>query len=104
MNSKMISFIALLVSVASLGYAVWLHQNINSFAQAALRQREAELVRHFAPNILETYRGMGIPDNKLPKSPQTLEEIFQPAFGIITNIANTQEPAKSSETVTNAEK
>jgi hypothetical protein len=104
MNSRIVSFIALLVSVASLGYAVWLHQNIDSIAQAALRQREAELVRHFTPNVLETDRGMGIPENKLPKSPQTLEELFQPTFEMITNMGDAQEPAQSSVTATNAEK
>jgi len=104
MNSRIISFIALLVSAASLSYVIWLHHNINSFAQAALRQRETELVHHFAPNMLEMYQGMGIPENKIPKSPQTLEELFQPAFGMITNMGNAQEPTQSSVTVTNAKK
>ena len=56
MNSKIVSFIALLVSVASLSYAVWLHENINSIAQAALRQRETELVQHWTPHMLEVLR------------------------------------------------
>jgi hypothetical protein len=98
MNARIVSFIALLASVASLSYAIWLHHNINSIAQTALRQRETELVHHFTPNILEIYRGMGIPEYKIPKSPQTLEELFQPTFEIITNIGNVQEPAQSSDT------
>ena len=104
MNSRIISFIALLVSVVALSYVVWLHHNINSFAQAALRQRETELVHHFAPGMLETYRGMGIPENKIPKAPQALEELFHPWVEIITNMGNAQEPAQSSDTVTNAKK
>jgi len=105
MNSRIVSYIALVVSVASLGYAVWLHQNIDSIAQAALRQREGELVRHFAPNMLEFYQGFGIPKNKIPKSPQTLEELFQPWVEIITNMDSTPEqPAQSSDTVTNVKK
>jgi len=99
MNSRIISFIALLVSVASLGYAVWLHQNINSIAQAALRQRETELVHHFEPNVLELYRGLGVAENKLPKSPQTLEELFQPLADGVSNVVNaSDEPAQSSDT------
>jgi len=124
MNSRIISFIALLVSVVSLGYAVWLHQNINSIAQTALRQREAELVHHWTPHMLELYRGLGIPENKLPKSPQTLEELVQPwvdtiskmesdseepthssnIVDVLNNMENTAEPAQSSDTVTNAKK
>jgi len=105
MNSRIISFIALLVSVASLSYAVWLHENINSFAQAALRQRESELVHHFAPGMLKAYQGLGIPENKIPKSPQTLEELFQPWVEIITNMDSTSEqPAQPSDTFTNAKK
>ena len=100
---RLISLVALLVSVASLGYAVWLHQNIDSIAQAVLRQREAELVHHFAPNVLEAYRGMGIAENELPKSPQTLEELFQPLADGVSNVVNaSDEPAQSSDTVTNA--
>ena len=102
MNSRIISFIALLVSVASLSYVIWLHHNINSFAQAALRQRESELVHHFTPNVLELYRRLGIVGNKLPKSPQTLEKLFQPLVGIITNMDSVPEqPAQSSDVVTN---
>jgi hypothetical protein len=99
MNSRIISLIALLVSVASFGYTVWLHENINSIAQAALRQREGELVRHFAPNMIEAYRGLGIPENKIPKSPQTLEELFQPTVEMITNMDNTsEESAQTNDT------
>jgi hypothetical protein len=54
--------------------------------------------------MLESYRGLGITDNKLPKSPQTLEELVQPWADTISNMENTAEPAQSSETVTNAKK
>jgi hypothetical protein len=102
MNSRIISFIALLVSMASLSYVIWLHHNINSFAQAALRQRESELVYHFTPNMFDLYRGLGVAENKLPKSPQTLEELFQPLVGIITNMDSPPEqPAQSSDVATN---
>jgi hypothetical protein len=85
--------------MASLGYVVWLHHNINSFAQAALRQRETELVHHFTPNVLEFYRGLGIAENKVPKSPQTLEELFQPLADGVSNVANTSdESAQASDT------
>jgi len=96
MNSRVVSYIALLVSVASLGYAVWLHQNINSIAQAVLRQRETELVHHFTPNVLEFYRGLGVAENKLPKSPQTLEELFQPLADGVSNVANTSEESDNT--------
>jgi hypothetical protein len=100
MNSRIISFIALLVSMASLSYAVWLHQNINSIAQAALRQRESELVHHFAPGMLKAYQGLGIPEDKIPKSPQTLEELFQPWVDTIGKMeSDSEEPAQSSNTV-----
>jgi len=99
---RFLSLIALVMSAASLGYAVWLHQNINLIAQAALRQREAELVHHFAPNVLELYRGLGVAENKIPKSPQTLEQLFQPAFDLSNLVNAPDEPAQSSDTVTNA--
>jgi hypothetical protein len=104
MNARIISFIALLVSVASLSYVIWLHHNINSIAQAALRQRETELVHHFTPNVLELYRGLGVAENKLPKSPQTFEELFQPLADGVSNVVNGAEPTQSSDTVTNAKK
>jgi hypothetical protein len=124
MNSRVVSYIALLVSVASFGYAVWLHQNIDSIAQAALRQRETELVHHWTPHMLEFYRGLGISENKLPKSPQTLEELMQPwadtiskmesdseestqssnTVDMLNTMENTTEPTQSGDTVTNAKK
>ena len=102
MNARIVSFNALLVSMASLGYAIWLHQNIDAIAQTALRQRESELVHHWTPHMLEIYRGLGIPENKIPKTPQTLEELVQPWVELVSNMESDPEvPAQSSETVTN---
>ena len=62
MNSRIINIIALRLSAASLSYVIWLHHNM-SLAQAALRQRETELVHHFTPTMFELYRGLGVSEN-----------------------------------------
>lgn len=105
MNSRIIGIIALLVSAASLSYVIWLHHNMESFAQAALRQRETDLVHHFTPTMFELYRGLGVSENKLPKSPQTLEELLQPLANGITNVVNASEDqVQPSNSVTHAVK
>ena len=78
MNNRLISSLALIVSLASLGYAIWLHQHTEALVQQALHQREVELVKEFTPAVKEVYEGFGISKSDVPESPNTFEELFKP--------------------------
>jgi hypothetical protein len=55
--------------------------------------------------MFDLYRGLGVSENKLPKSPQTLEELLQPLANGITNVVHASEDqVQPSNSVTNAVK
>jgi hypothetical protein len=41
-------------------------------------EREVDLVRHLAPKLHGFYVGFGIPENQIPQSPRTFEDVFRP--------------------------
>jgi hypothetical protein len=87
MKERTLLYLSLTLSIASLGYAAWVHhQGSEVLAMRALEQREAELVRHWAPKITEMYRGLGLESNAYLKPPRTLEELFDPLVVIMNGL------------------
>ena len=78
MNTKITSSLALVVSIVSLGYAIWLHQHTEVVVQRALHQREVELVKEWTPAVKNVCAGFGVPESTIPQSPATFEELFAP--------------------------
>jgi hypothetical protein len=87
MNSRLVSYVALVASIVSICYAAWLHQRTEAIVKTALQQRETELARSLAPWFHEYYVGFGIAESDIPQSPSTLEELFRP-FKKVSEIAS----------------
>jgi hypothetical protein len=62
MKERTLTYLSLSLSIISLAYAAWVHhQGSEVLAMRALRQREAELLRHWGPKMAVVYKDM-IPD------------------------------------------
>lgn len=77
MNTR-ISLIALVVSIASLTYAAWVHHQAEAIAQRVVAEREARLVMYLTPHVRGVCIGFGVPEKMIPTAPRTLEELLQP--------------------------
>ncbi len=77
MNTR-ISFIALVVSIASLTYAAWVHHQAEAIAQRVVAEREARLVIYLTPHVRGICIGFGVPEKMIPNAPKTMEELLQP--------------------------
>ena len=89
MKDRTLIYCSLVLSIASLSYAAWVHhQGSEVLAARALRQREAELVRHWAPKMDIIYRDMVADPKKIPKSPTTLEELLDPLVTLMEHIGD----------------
>ncbi len=90
MKDRTLIYTSLVLSIASLGYAAWVHhQGSEVLAARALRQREAELVRHWAPRLEEAYRGMLTDGTRIPKNPTTLTELLDPLIAVFDQLGDT---------------
>lgn len=83
MKDRFPNYLSLVFSVAAFGYAAWVHQGANRAAVAALRQRELELVRFYAPHMQEVIAAMTETTAPATSPPETLEELFRPLVNII---------------------
>ena len=81
--SRLVLF-ALVLSGLSLGYAGWVHWQMES----SLQRRERELVRHWTPQMRSVYADMMPGPNALPLEPATLEELFAPLFRLVNQIGD----------------
>jgi hypothetical protein len=54
----------------------------------ALRQREAELVRHWSPMTPRILADMGVDPERIPSNPTTLEQIIDPFVILMNNIGD----------------
>jgi hypothetical protein len=79
--------IALLLALASLAYAGYLHFTLSSrlatAADTALRQREKQLVSQLYPSLRLVYKDLG---QGVPEEPETLDQLFGPFFQIVENV------------------
>ena len=90
-------YLSLTLSVAALGYAAWVHhQGSEVLAMRALKQREAELVRHWTPKVAEMLAGLGLETNAYLKPPTTLEELFDPVVAVMNGFGGEIPPETNS--------
>jgi hypothetical protein len=89
MKDRTLIYLSLALSVASLGYAAWVHQQgSEALAARALRQREAELVQKFAPKMETIYRDLVLHPKRIPTNPTTLEELLEPLVLILNEVGD----------------
>ena len=84
MKNKEAAF-AVFAAIAALAYSGWLHFRfeiaVSAAVDDALRRREAELVRSFAPRIAQMYADLDL--DGYPADPKTFEDAAQPIFRIL---------------------
>lgn len=95
MKERPLIYLSLLLSAASLIYAAWTQSNA-AMAAHAVREREAELVRHWTPRMQAIYRDMLADTSRIPKNPTTLEELFDP---LVTLFEQVGEPSSTNKTM-----
>ena len=89
MKDRMLVYVSLALSVTSISYSTWLHhQGSEMLAMGALRQREAELVRHWKPKFDSLWEGMGVDPTVIPKDPTTLEDLFDPLVALMNRVGD----------------
>ncbi len=76
MKDRALVYLSLLVSLAALGYAAWVHRRAQSLAESALREREKQFVETLTPKVRQMYRGLGITNTV--EHPTTLDGLFGP--------------------------
>ncbi|MBI1177433.1 hypothetical protein GC207_08330 [bacterium] len=76
MKDRPLIYLALVLSLTALGYAIWVHRQADSIAEAALQRREARFVDALTPKVQRAYTAMGI-TNRLDH-PTRLEQLFGP--------------------------
>ena len=76
MKDRALVYLSLLVSLAAVGYAAWLHIHVQSLTERALREREKHFVEAVTPKVREMYQGLGITNTV--DHPTTLEGLFGP--------------------------
>jgi hypothetical protein len=88
-------YVSLIFSVAAVIYASWIQMNATAFAKKALRDREADIVRHYAPKVRNVYRDISSTTNTFPQNPETIEELLDPLFQIVDQLDH-QPPGQST--------
>ena len=77
MKDKALIYISLLISIAALCYAAWLHCHAEDMATKALRQREQEIVRHIAPKLKDVVDGVTGRTNSWTTEPTSFEDLLK---------------------------
>jgi hypothetical protein len=91
MKDRKLIYLSMALSVASLAYAIWLHQHAEQMATDALHKREREFVTNFTPRMREVYAGMTGQANVYASEPKTIEELFRPMVEMMKQFAGTGE-------------
>ena len=90
MKDRTLPIVSLLLAIVALGYAAWVHRRIDALVNQAVRKREQELIRAWAPKMDVIYRDMLAGSRvKLPENPQTLEELFEPLLYLTESLGET---------------
>ena len=85
MKDRALIYLSLVGSLAALCYAAWVHQHAEQMTQKALRDRERQFVRAFAPRVQSMYEGLGV--TNVVGNAQTLEELFRPYVDVFNRMA-----------------
>lgn len=92
MKDRILVYLSLLLGIASFAYAAWVHhQGSEVLATRALRRREAELVRHWAPKMNNAYLDMLTDQKQIPTNATTLEELLDPLVKMIEQVGSVTE-------------
>ena len=83
---------SLVVALLAIAYAAWLHSRVDVLAYEALRRRESELVRHWAPKMAPIYAEMLAGTTRATENPETLEELFEPLVSLIDSLGDMPDP------------
>ena len=86
MKDRALIFLSLIVSIAALAYAAWIHHHAERMATQALRQRERELVTRFAPKVRTICLDMLGKTNVFATEPTTLDELVHPLATIMESV------------------
>lgn len=92
MNNRSLSLASLMVALLAIAYAAWLHSRVEAMAYEALRRRESELVRHWAPKMEPIYAEMLAGTARTTGNPETLEELFEPLVSLIDSLGDMPDP------------
>jgi hypothetical protein len=82
---RSISVVALIVSLSSLGFAVWTWRQSGARAEEALRRREQALVDQYSPKIRLYCQQMGLKEP--PADAKTLDELITPLTGLMQGLS-----------------
>jgi hypothetical protein len=86
-SRRALPWLALILALASLAYAGYLHFTLSSrlatAADTALRQREKQLVSQLYPSFRGLFKDLG---QGLPEEPETLDQLFLPVFQIVEGV------------------
>ncbi len=85
-KDRALVYLSLIVSIAALGYAAWIHRHAEQMAMQALRQRERALVTQFAPKVRTVCLDMLGKTNVFATEPTTLEELVRPLATIMESV------------------
>lgn len=97
MKDRTLIYLSLLLSLAAIGYAAWVHHRADQMAADALRKREMEFVRHYTPKMMQVYAGMGAHTNAFPTAPQTIEELLRPMVDMMNRLGGSEEGTVSAD-------
>jgi hypothetical protein len=97
MKDRTLIYLSLLLSLAAIGYAAWIHHRANQMAVDALRRREVEFVTHYTPKMTQVYSDMGGHTNVFATPPQTIEELFRPMVDMMNRLGGSEDQAASSD-------
>jgi hypothetical protein len=96
-KERALIYLSLVVSVAALCYATWVHQHSEQMAVQALRRRETELVTSLAPKVRTVYLDMLGKTNAFAAAPTTLEELLRPLLTIVERVGELPEDSDKTE-------
>jgi hypothetical protein len=88
MKDKTLIYISLIISIAALCYAAWVHQHAEQMANQVFQEREKHFVQTWAPKIRDACEGFGV--TNMVANPTTLDELMHPMFdslNVVTPLA-----------------
>ena len=94
---KLLSILALVLSLAALTLAATVYMRADIIADQAVQRREQKVVDHLKPKVHAIYRDLGLELTPSAKQPKSLEDLFTPMFHVVTDIQDGGNVATKSE-------
>lgn len=82
---RWLSALALFVSLIALGVSIWMWQQADARAEAALQRRERALVDKHRPAVVKMCQDFGLKEP--PADAQTLDELLAPMQGLFAGLS-----------------